>query len=126
VSIANGPIPNQHPTGSILVSKARCTQVKSVRTPLAPAGLPGPPARFEQYVECPVSRRVLIRFRADLDRRPNWVADGRGFVITRANVSGAQMAVHTYPANAAARKALAFAAFSKAGEIEAYLSPDCE
>lgn len=89
-------------------------------------GLPGPPIRYEKGAECRVPRRVLVRFREILDRQPRFAAAGDGNLIARATVSEAQLAVHTYPARAAARKPVAFADFDKAGAIRIWFAPNCE
>lgn len=127
VSISTGPTPGQRPTsGSIVVTRKWCTEIKDVQIPLTPAGLPRPPDRYEKYVECRVSRRVLVRLRATLDRRPRFAGDGRGNLVARTNITEAQLAVHSFPGKGAARKPVVLGVFSKSGEITVWLSPRCE
>ena len=127
VSISTGPTPGQRPTsGSIVVTRKSCTEIKDVQIPLTPAGLPTPPYRYEKYVECRVPRRVLVRLRATVDRRPRFAADGRGNLVARTNITEAQLAVHSFSGKGAARKPLALGVFSKTGEITVWLAPTCE
>lgn len=81
VYFSPGPQDHRRPNGALLVSRTRCVESKRA-VPLSAKGLPSPPVRFEQSVECRVAPRILVRFRTTLDRVPFWRREGDNRVTT--------------------------------------------
>jgi hypothetical protein len=120
VSFMTGPV-GQRVDGWVSVSASRCRELRNARLPLSPRGLPGPPARFEQHLECRVTRRVVVRLRAELDRAPQWRRDEGGGRTATVNFSKAAFAVATEPR----RKPVAFGDITPGGETRLFTVAGC-
>jgi hypothetical protein len=88
---------------------------------LSPAGLPGPPIRFEQGAECALRGRVLVRVRAALQTAAAWRPIGEGYVGAQANVREARLAVRSERTN----KPLAYMELGPAGKTRFWVTPRC-
>lgn len=122
-SINTGPWDSRQPNGFVLLNPRVCT-ARRRPLPLSRRGLSGPPVLFEQYLECPVTRRIAFRVRAPLDRTPRFrVSDGNR--IATVNFSEATFVVALERAGAAPRP-VAFATIASNGTTRFFSSPRCE
>jgi hypothetical protein len=87
-------IPGRTVPPGVYVSTRRCSDT-TASVPLPEGRLPGTPARFEQYVDCSVRGRVLVRVRALLQSAASWGRVQRWYAGAQANVVEATLAVRT-------------------------------
>lgn len=116
-----GPLDHRRPNGALVVSRTRCVESKRV-VPLSSKGIPGPPVRFEQSVECRVAPRILVRFRTTLDRRPFWRREGDNRVATVRFGKAAFLVATDLPRPAP----VAYGEVDAAGATKFWASPRCE
>jgi hypothetical protein len=119
VSFMDGPVGGRA-DGWLIVSASRCKELKKP-LPLAPRGLPGPPTRFEQYLECPATPRVVVRLRARLDRAPQFRRDAGGGRTAAVNFAEVTFAVATEPR----RRPIAFGGIDSAGATRLFSVASC-
>lgn len=108
------------PTGGVFFNRKRCRSA-STTVPLTFRGLSGPPVEFDQRLRCKAGARVLVRFRAVLDRPARWRVEGqrRDLLAASGNLAHAALAVRTE-----AGKPLAFVSI-RSGAMKLYSAPSC-
>jgi hypothetical protein len=104
--------------GGIAVNRKRCSWIRDVRIPLSASGLQGPSRFADKPFDCQVSRRLLVRVRAEMERPVSWRVLGDAFRVGAA-VSEVRLAIRTQ----ASRRPIAFGAMNRSGETTLYASP---
>jgi hypothetical protein len=102
-------------------ANARRCRPAGVLVPLSSKGLPGPPATFEQNVDCEVRGRVLIRVRAELQTPAAWGRANPPYSGVRRNVDEAKIAVRSERT----RRPIGLLALDAAGETRLWVSSGC-
>jgi hypothetical protein len=87
-------IPGRTVAPGVYASTRRCSAT-SASVPLSPGRLPGTPVKFEQFVDCTVRGRVLVRVRAVLQSAASWRRVQRWYAGAQANVVEAALVVRS-------------------------------
>lgn len=108
--------------GGVRLHRLRCSTTEA-RIPLSRRGLPGRPIDYQKKIDCPVSRRVILRLRATFASPGPWVILGqrREYRGVRRDVKSAAVAIRTWPA----RKALAFASLDSEQNTRLWTASVC-
>jgi hypothetical protein len=105
----------------LLLHRRRCTRVRT-RLPLLQEERAASPVDFGagcQLLDAPP--RVVVRFRAIMERPTRWAAYKRDYLMARGNALEAFVAVRTHPT----RRPIAFASFARDGSARLFRGPRC-
>jgi hypothetical protein len=107
--------------GGIAVNRKRCSWTRAVRIPLSASGLRGPSRLADKPSNCQVTRRLLVRVRAEMERPVSWRILGDTFRVGAA-VSEVRLAIWTQ----ANRRPIAFGVMGRNGQTMLYTSSRCK